>query len=391
MNLYLIVDMIIKTIMNSLKINKICLFGAGAACNTFLVNSMLRDDIEKIFDNDLSKLGGEYNVLSPKCINKDLNALYIIMSMYDEEIGKQLETLGVTNWISYYQLLDAIKVKFRLTNISIKACMIEATNYCNATCTFCANPTMQRKKMHMSSIVFEKIIERLHTEKQIPEWFWLHCLGEPLLDPDIFHKVRRLKEEFPDSKVGFTSNFSLVTPDIINSIFASGQDYIYISLNAINEADYDKIMHLNYQRTLDGIDSLLLEKYKRQSELQVVLSIVETPDNVQEVNLFKENWSARADVRIIKQGKWIGLTEKVEKKNRRKRHLVCNQLLEEICILSNGDYALCCFDGEGMVNLGNVMKQSITEMFLSKEKKMIINQFLFSDMEVPICAECSFY
>lgn len=389
MDLYSLADMIIKAIMNSLKLNKVCLFGGGAACNSLLNNSMLCNDIEHIFDNDPNKWGGIHNVLSPEYINRDLNALYIITSMYDGEIGKQLQSLGVKNWISYYQLLDMIKVKDRLADVSIKACMIEATNYCNASCAFCANPTMKRKKMHMSSEIFEKIIERLHTEGQVPEWFWLHCLGEPLLDSDIFYKVQRLKKEFPNSKVGFTSNFSVINADTIDSIFTSGQDYIYISLNAINETDYEHIMHLNYQKTLKNIHDLLVEKEKRQSDLQVVLSIVETPDNGKQVSLFKENWSKKAEVRVIMQGKWIDGGS--EKKSRRKRHLVCDQLLEEICILSNGDYALCCFDGEGTLPLGNVMQQSLAEMFVCEEKQQIINQFLFSDKEVPICAECSFY
>lgn len=389
MNLYLLADAMIQTIMNSFKMDKICLFGCGAVCDSFLKNTSLIDKLDKIFDNDPSKWGGPNDVVSPELINNDLNALYIIMSMYDEEMGNQLKTLGVKNWISYCQLLDILKVKFKLSDISIKACMIEATNYCNAACVFCANPTMKRKKMHMSSEVFEKIIERLHAEKQTPEWFWLHCLGEPLLDPDIFHKVQRLKTEFPNSKVGFTSNFSIANPNIINSIFTSGQDYIYISLNAINENDYERIMHLDYQKTLENINHLLMEKDKRKSEIQIVLSIVETPENVSEVKLFKENWETKAEVRVIKQGKWID--GESENRGKSKRHLVCNQLLEEVCILSNGDYALCCFDGEGTVNLGNVMEKSFTEMFLCEEKQMIINQFLFSDKEVPICAECSFY
>ncbi|MDE6743351.1 MAG: radical SAM protein [Lachnospiraceae bacterium] len=389
MNYYIVADMMIKAIMSSLKLDKLCLFGMGDACNSFLDNSILRNDVEKIFDNDSSKWGGIKNVLSPEYINRDLNALYIIMSMYDEEIGKQLQALGVTNYISYYQVLDFIKVKLGLAHISIKACMIEATNYCNAACSFCANPTMKRKKMHMTSDIFEKIIERLHIENQTPEWFWLHCLGEPLLDPDIFQKVHRLKVEFPNSKVGFTSNFSIANADTIDSIFTSGQDYIYISLNAINETDYEQIMHLKYQKTLSNINDLLREKEKRQSEIQIVLSIVETPGNEQQVNLFKENWGTKAEVRVIKQGKWID--SRLKSESRRKRHLVCNQLLEEICILSNGDYALCCFDGEGTIPLGNVMERSLAEMFVCEEKQMIIDQFLFSDKEVSVCAECSFY
>jgi sulfatase maturation enzyme AslB (radical SAM superfamily) len=85
--------------------------------------------------------------------------------------------------------------------------MIDVSSVCNASCYFCPNKSMIRKKGIMTDDIFNLIIERVRSEDIHPPIFVLYQSGEPLTDRKLLDKVRLLKAQFPSSKVSFTTNF----------------------------------------------------------------------------------------------------------------------------------------------------------------------------------------
>lgn len=385
----------------------IVLFGAGDIGRKFTCQTSIKLP-HLIYDNDTSKCGKkifeDFLVTDAENLkgikNKD-NVLVLILSHYDKEISNQVESYGFNTWLSICYLAHKVMIEEKFNNIGIKTCMIETSNLCNAKCPFCINSTMSRKKMNMTDEIFEWVLYRLKESNQSPEIFRLHCLGEPLIDPELFQKIRRLKSEFPKSVVGYTSNFSLATEKIVSEILECGQDFLTISINTNNREDYQKIMGLNYDQTIKNIDYLLEEKSRKNSNLEVTLSIVENEKNYNEVLQFSEYWKEKGvNVRALKEGKWV------EKGNSSKNEIdisddheycchilseyVCQQLYQEICILSNGDYALCCFDGEGCLELGNVKNTNIYDVFHDKKRMNLITAIMNGKHELDICMDCSF-
>ncbi len=68
----------------------------------------------------------------------------------------------------------------------------------------------------------------------------------------------------------------------------------------------------------------------------------------------------------------------------------CPMLLEELTVFSNGDYALCCFDSEGALNMGNVRDTSIEELYGNAERKQLIYSLIYGGNSVNLCRNCSF-
>lgn len=388
-----------KYINEYCKNEEIVIWGGGIQAKEFLDNSNLK--INKIvYDNDENKKGrclGKNNSYfietgSEICHNVKKNMWILIISRYDEEISKQLIAFGYENLLSLRMIKKQIEIEQNIKNGEFEVCMLEATNFCNARCTFCINPRMKRKKMHMSQEVFEKIIERLKEESISPKIFRLHCSGEPLLDPGLFEKMKVLKEEFPESEVGYTTNFSVATDEIIEKILAVKQDYITISLNAVEAKEYRSIMGLDYDKTISNIKKLLLRKEEMNSNIKIVLSAVADADGTDLIEAFKELWeNENLSVRIMKKGEWVD-GEKGEKRAELKRNYnrnLCGFLHREICILSDGRYGVCCFDAEGNMGEMNIFNTGIIESF--SEKKSWRTPFYLGQALPPDCKACSFF
>lgn len=396
------VDELIRQILKMEKLSYISLFGMGKLGTEFLNKTGLKEVIRPVlYDNDSCKNGkiinDKYRISLPS-EEMPSNTLIVVTSYYDKSIAEQLKGRGINTWCSLAYIEKFIEIHKKLSKPEIRACMLEASSFCNAKCKFCKNPTMNRKRQHMSRDVFEKVIFRLKDENHYPDRFSLHLLGEPLLDPDIFYKIRRLKEEFPDSAVGYTSNANCMNKEIVRNIFSSGQDYLTISINAIDEDEYrDQMGGLEYKKTIDNVTYLLDEKKKRKSDLKITMSIVVSKGQEREACDFREKWE-REDVyvRVMHMGEWLENNSSAVETDRGilKKCIQdggsCNMLLEELTIFSNGDYALCCFDAEGVLKMGNIMDTSIKELYDNAERKDLIYGLLNGNNSVQLCQNCSF-
>ena len=267
---------------------------------------------------------------------------------------------------------------------------IETTSFCNAKCSFCPNKTLKRSKNFMSNKVFDLILNKLKKEKIQVNIFALHLNGEPLLDKKIFKRITKIKRKFKQSKVRFTTNFYLANKEIIQKLLASKLDEITISVNTTNPEDYTKIMGLaDYNRTLNNISLLIKEKNKSNSNLKVNLSIVETAINTNEVVNFKNIWKDKANIRVIKLGQWVNENIPKNYKENNAVQQVCSNLNNSISFLSNGDFALCCFDAEGLIRK-NIQTDNILTTYNSIAFQRIRDYQKTNGLTNPECKNCSF-
>lgn len=244
---------------------------------------------------------------------------------------------------------------------------IETTNYCNAHCSFCPNSTLKRPRQIMEMETFTTILDKL-TEERIPvQRFALHINGEPLSDPHIVERVKLCKERFPGAEVRFTSNFSLANDKIMTDLLEAGLGCITISLNTLDSDEYYKTMGLRYEKTYKNVEDFLSLKRKLNSKIKVIISLVtENPDDP-DIAGFKKKYKGDAEVRVMKLGAWVDEEppEKIEiSKGDIKRQGTCGILYHTLNFLSNGDYALCCFDAEGVVHK-NIRDGKILDIWTS--------------------------
>lgn len=265
--------------------------------------------------------------------------------------------------------------------------MIETSNICNAKCSFCANPTLVRPKQVMTDEIFDLIIERLIKEEISIERFILHLNGEPFTDKELVERIEILKNRFMGTPVWFTTNFSLPDKETIDRLLGSGTDQITISLNTVEKQKYHEIMGLDFERTMKNIEYLIQKNQNITNPMKIRFSIVDYGDK-EEIEKFLQKYSDMAEIRVIQLGRWIGKDFTPLSGRVQNLHRHCDDLYHQICILSNGDYAICSFDCEGQVNL-NVRNTPILEAFYS-EAYEDLREMLKSGIGGTMCENCSF-
>ena len=272
---------------------------------------------------------------------------------------------------------------------------IQTISYCNAKCLFCAYPHVADKVTHgiMKDDVYRKIIDEaaLYRPKRIA----LLLMNEPLLDRKLPERIAYAKEKMGDStEVTITSNGSILTPKIINSLIDSGLDRIKISIQGLTRDTYEKIMGLNYQRTFDGINRLVeTMKERKAKKPRVVLSMVNVGHNEDEIRQYKRHWRKKGikATSVAFENKGGNIAENIELHPfGLKPRTRCYRFNRCAYIIYNGDLILCCADWLRSVVLGNVREKSIREIWQSERLNEIRNNFLKGNHALlpEICQQC---
>lgn len=318
--------------------------------------------------------------------------MYNLISIY-EILRKELYGKSHRHSIQFNMKFKPFLEYLLLSRKNTYDVQIETTNLCNAKCTFCPNSYLIRKKLIMSNEVFRTILSRIKKEKLNVRQFTLHINGEPLTDPHLTKRIKVIKKMFPNAAVRFTTNFSLATKEIIDRLLQCGLDSIIISMNSIVPEEYEKIMGgISYYKTIENLDMLLERKKELKSDLNIELSIVAKKDNKKEVAGFIQYWRKRnIKIRVIKLGKWVGkdIPKGYDNTIRENSDYGCSSLYNTISFLSNGDYALCCFDAEGVVHK-NVLDSPIRKTYRSGIYNKIRLHHLKYGRTNAECCNCSF-
>ncbi len=271
---------------------------------------------------------------------------------------------------------------------------IETTNLCNARCVFCSYTVMKREKKIMDDETFETIVRRIKEDGIKPYGVHLNGTGEPLLDNKIFHRIRRIKQEFPTAIVKFSSNFNLANEARIEEILTSGLDELNISLNSYLKDVYQDTMKIGYDRTEKNILSLLEKRKASGSKLKVRISMALVARNETYENEFLKKWTKLVDsVTINRVHSYSGAVAESagdNKINYENYPLPCRSLWTCISIAVDGKILLCCLDYEANNNLGNSRDNGLLELYSSKKFEQLRQMHLSGHIEpFEMCAKCS--
>jgi len=131
--------------------------------------------------------------------------------------------------------------------------MIQTTSYCNADCVICPYRSLFNKQPQgiIHPETYKKIIDE--ASHYNVERILLYLMNEPLMDKDIVNKINYAKEKNPKSIVHIVSNGSLLNKKLSMDLINSKLDYIEFSLLGNTQQTYDKVMHLDFNKTKNNI------------------------------------------------------------------------------------------------------------------------------------------
>lgn len=226
--------------------------------------------------------------------------------------------------------------------MKLKIFQIELTNRCNATCSYCPQFNMKRKKVDMSNDVFEttlKLIDRDNYWKNFNNYVVeLHSFGEALLLGDrLFYFLDRMRDENIPWSLS-TNGILLGVNEELDRKLLSYAGVLEISVENVNsftkmEDKYNKI-----NRFLD---------LHVQTESNLIIILV-TYGNVDFGKI-----TGCAGVSNYTKHTW-GESDIPNNS--------CKFLREDFfCVQSNGNIVGCCFDAEGETNYGTVFEPKIVK------------------------------
>jgi len=266
---------------------------------------------------------------------------------------------------------------------------IETTNHCNLSCETCPRQNMTRSVGEMSQELFKKVIGEA---KEFTSFVLLHGMGEPLLDPLIFDRVKYCKEQ--GIKVGFSTNALLLNQQNCWRIVESGLDQLVISLNGVNGEQAEGFLSVKER----------MGEFKKVNNPYTVVQVICTKQNKDELAGFKERWLALGanEVYIKPFYDWAGQVRDscvFPKAKHRKNH--GRKLNKPPCffpwlgftVLWDGRVVNCSRNSNGLHCVGNLNEQSLEEVWSSPVMQRIRKDHLrgkFSEA-CSLCANCSDY
>lgn len=218
---------------------------------------------------------------------------------------------------------------------------------CNASCSFCplGAGILNRKLGRMDSAFFFKIVDQA---RDLGFGITPFFMNEPLMEPRLFEFLDYIKST--GRKPRIYTNAGLITKDVAERLSQYQYHRFVISFHGGNKEDYEKVMDLNFEKTVSNIKYLIsLGKIPNY-----VISMNISEENENSVNDFKELWKGYKFI-IYKVMNWAGTFGEGRGTKR------C-PLLKMPCVFWDGRMPLCCTDAEGKIIIGDLKKQSLREI-----------------------------
>lgn len=266
---------------------------------------------------------------------------------------------------------------------------IEITNRCNLACSFCMKSKQEKRDMSVHE--FKSI---LHEIKQVTSNIYLHVKGEPLLHPDL-DELLQICDEY-GMRVNITTNGTLIEQRRDMLLKHACVKKINFSLHCENN-DVNYLYHvfkcseiLSKQMTIVYRLWTLNDHTLDDKSMQIVNAMKEyyhldktTLDNI----LQKQNTKVVEHIYIDKDNEfvWPSLDNKVLNEDG-----YCYALKTHIAVLVNGDVVPCCLDGEGVIQLGNLHKQSMDSIIHSTRFVNLKKSFQDRKPCEKLCKRCGF-
>lgn len=264
---------------------------------------------------------------------------------------------------------------------------VEITNLCNARCSFC--PGTVRPARMLTVEEFRVIAEKL---RGTTKYLYYHLMGEPLTHPGLPEMIGI------GTELGFRSAITtngILLPQRGQALIDRKVYKVNISVHSFEEGTEDD--YVNY------IGGCL--DFARQAGEAGILCVLRLWNNgcdggrnertiAMIRSRFPEPWEESP--RGIRVGKRVYLEhadrfswpdrEAEDQGNR----VFCYGLRDHFGILSDGRVVPCCLDREGVITLGNVFEQEISQILSGPRARAMVEGFSCRKATEELCRKCGY-
>ena len=264
---------------------------------------------------------------------------------------------------------------------------VEITNICNMNCSFCHGHS--RPLRQMTEEEYAHILKQLTGKTQ---YLYHHLMGEPLVHPLLPRFIEMA------CQAGFrpmlTTNGTLLDRRG-DGLLIPGLHKVNISLHSFEGAQQE-----DHQRYLRKI----AEFAEKANRLGILISLRLWNQGFDE----GRNDIALETLKEILPGQWTENTRGYRIRDRlflewgerfdwpdqnapdNGNRVYCHGLQDHFGILCDGTVVPCCLDSDGVINLGNVFREELSDILASPRAKAIVEGFRQRKAPEDLCRRCGY-
>jgi radical SAM protein with 4Fe4S-binding SPASM domain len=282
---------------------------------------------------------------------------------------------------------------------------IELTNRCPMRCIMCPRTEhMTRAQGYMSFAVFSRVIDEfvaVNPEAARTRGAFLHHFGESLMHPEVGRFIRYAEEH--GVRVKLSVNPLAMKDRVIDSLIESPPSYLMIALDGHDDASFERIRGVRnaYDFSVERLHSYLARKVAAKVPTFVELGMIDFVENADSLHLLRDRWNGIEGIDSVTAKRftaWDGSAEEINayapepmtNEQARKHSPVpsCHLPWETVSITWDGAVVPCCYDYDRKMVLGNVMHQTLTEIWNGEPMRALRAEFRSNAVENPLCRQC---
>ena len=285
-----------------------------------------------------------------------------------------------------------------------KRIQLETFYGCNARCTMCAiSKPATRPIGVMDMEMFKSVVDSLAPYKDYIEMVDLFALGEPLLDHDLFNRIRYL-EERGFRGLGISTNAHLMHEEKQRLLLESGIETVIFSIDGFKKETHEAIrLRTNFERVVGNCLSTIRMRDEGSYATRFVVRFIRQWSNRDEWPAFLEFWESKLsgeknDIIIVYDVNGMG-GEMYSKQDILSQfeidpeieRMPCHQVFDRLIVLADGSVPLCCEDTpRATFNFGNVADSDPLDIWNSKWFSRIRSLHMKEQKnKLDICADCT--
>ena len=264
---------------------------------------------------------------------------------------------------------------------------VEITNICNMHCSFCHGH--RRAPGRMSREQFSRVLAQLQGKT---EYLYFHLMGEPLLHPELPQFLRMAAQQGFYTMI--TTNGTLLDKHGAE-LTAAGVHKVSISLHSF-EGENDHFF-AEYIRKIADFAAAAAD-----AGVIVCLRLwnkgFDRGRNETAAKLLREQlsgaWAENSrgirirDKLFLEYGnrfQWPDLNAPVQGDA-----VFCHGMRDQFGILCDGTVVPCCLDSEGVIALGNVFSQELSDILSSPRAQAMVQGFSCRKATEELCRRCGY-
>ena len=142
----------------------------------------------------------------------------------------------------------------------------------------------------MSLDLSTRILDELSDHKDTISQVDMFALGEPLLDPHIFERIRYAKE-LGFGNIGISTNADPLTEERQHEVLDSGLDVLLLSIDGVEKETHEKIrVNTKFERVVENCQSVIRKRDDGNYKTKIIVRFIRQESNYDQWEPSKEYW-----------------------------------------------------------------------------------------------------